>query len=205
MLSVRNQQWVRPLAILYAFQDGSAVDGSEAKSLDTLEYRTRFLCSLHIRVAEIRSFSGILLLNRCFVPFQLVIVYERSGFVLNNQEWIIVNLGPNVDIFPLATDVNAGNVEIGFFPSKKRCEVVPYVMQLWVCPGELRGRLADQPGKHGILRQLRCREREDVWRFLSHGIRCDQIPGRKASLNSGDSPILVIRSDAASLTAAQGS
>ena len=92
---------------------------------------------------------------------------------LNNQECIVVYLGPNVDVLPLASDVNASNLEIGFFPGKQSNEVLSYAMQFRVCRGVFRGRPADQPGEHGILRQLRCREREDVWRFLSHGIRRD--------------------------------
>ena len=139
MFSVRNQYRVRPLIFLQAFKDVGAVDGSEAILLDTLEYRTRFFCSLYISIAEICPLPGILLLYRCFVPLQLVVVDGCAALVFNNQERIVVNLGPNVDILPLASDIDADYLKIRILPGKKSNEALSYTMQLRGLPRRTLG------------------------------------------------------------------
>ena len=75
-----------------------------------------------------------------------------TGLVFNNQERIVVNLCPNVDILPLASDIDADYLKIRILPGKKSNEALSYTMQLRVCLGVLGGRPAYQPGEHGVLR-----------------------------------------------------
>ena len=54
----------------------------------------------------------IFLVNNFFVSLQLLVMFCSFGFIFDSNEYVIIDLNPDVNVFPLTTHVNLFNVQI---------------------------------------------------------------------------------------------